>query len=539
MFIALAVLTFVWLRVILHLRVIWTVDEQYNYGWAVPFLCALLLWRRANAKTTGRQDGGTTTSRVTPCAPSPVQGSECNVQSSKFVVSPAGTVSTFCFRHCCFFFPLILAFLFTRLVEEANPDWRLVGWALALEAIALTLLALLLTGGRAALRHFTFPILFFLVAVPWPTPVEHPLIQVLTRGIVTVTVEVLNMLGFPALPHGNVIETVGGMVDVDEACSGIRSLQAALMLALFFGEWRRLNVARRVGLLGTAFALACGFNLARTVVLSLVAARQGSEAVARWHDPAGVTILLGCFCGVWAAATWLARGEQVSQRVSEKAGDAAHPTYPLAHLPTFLPVTAALVMLVGEVAIHLWYASAPRVVTAEWHAEFPRGDTSFKSVALPPATRQILRYNEGESGSWRNTDGTRWQMIYLRWKPGRVAATLARNHTPEVCLPAAGKNLREALDVPAVKAAGLSLPFRCFIAEQNGRPLFVFYSLWEDGASEQRLATQMLTRRARFEAVRDRRRNPGQRVLEIAISGARDAPHAEELLRKELPQLIR
>ena len=38
------------------------------------------------------------------------------------------------------------------------------------------------------------------------------------------------------MPHGNVIETTGGFVDIDTACSGIRSLQAALMLALFFGE---------------------------------------------------------------------------------------------------------------------------------------------------------------------------------------------------------------------------------------------------------------------------------------------------------------
>ncbi len=522
-FVMLAVLAFAWLRLILHLRVVWTVDEQYAYGWAVPFLCAVLFWRRWAGGTTGQQDHGTTgpTSPVVPWSRGPMLPLCCGL--------------------------VVLAFLATRLVEEANPDWRLVSWALALEVTGLSLVFLFLSGGARALRQFAFPILFFLVAVPWPTPLEQPLIQLLTRSIVAVTVELLNALGFPALTHGNVIETAGGFVDVDEACSGIRSLQAALMLALFFGEWRRLNVSRRVALLGVSFALACVFNLARTLTLALVATKQGSAAVARWHDPAGVTILLGCFCGVWAAATWLAQ-KNLPQRRRDAEGAEKNEVKSFSALCASAPlrlcgksvfiISTALLLLAGELAIRLWYASAPRVVTAEWRAEFPRSESSFKTVGLPSAAREILRYDEGESASWRQADGTRWQMIYLRWEPGRTATTLARNHTPEICLPAAGKNLRDISDVPRVEAAGLSLPFRCYTTEQGGRPLFVFYSLWEDGVAEQRNVTELLTRRARLDAVRERRRNPGQRVLQIGLWGARDAAHAEELLRAQLPKLI-
>ena len=51
--------------------------------------------------------------------------------------------------------------------------------------------------GAARARHFAFPILFFLVAVPWPTVIEHPTVQFLTRTIVTATVEVLNKQDVP------------------------------------------------------------------------------------------------------------------------------------------------------------------------------------------------------------------------------------------------------------------------------------------------------------------------------------------------------
>ena len=198
----------------------------------------------------------------------------------------------------------------------------------------------------------------------------------------------------------------------------------------------------------------------------------------------------------------------------------------------------ATLLVAGELAIWWWYVSTPRVAAVEWRAELPRTNPTFRPVELPSAALRILRFNEGQSGVWENGDGTRWQMIYLRWKPGRVAAQLARNHTPEVCLPAAGKSLRSVSDESHFEVAGLSLLFRCYTTDQNGRSLFVFYALWEDGARVQRVLTQSLTWRARFDAVLERRRNPGQRVLEIAISGARDLAQAETSLREELPHLI-
>ena len=39
-------LAFLWWRLIDHLRVEWTLNPQYGYGWAVPVLCAYLIWQR-------------------------------------------------------------------------------------------------------------------------------------------------------------------------------------------------------------------------------------------------------------------------------------------------------------------------------------------------------------------------------------------------------------------------------------------------------------------------------------------------------------
>jgi hypothetical protein len=50
---------FLWFTLINHLRVEWTVNPQYAYGWAVPFLCAFLLARKMQEAWSGERGAET------------------------------------------------------------------------------------------------------------------------------------------------------------------------------------------------------------------------------------------------------------------------------------------------------------------------------------------------------------------------------------------------------------------------------------------------------------------------------------------------
>src|SRR5204862_5050773 len=93
-------------------------------------------------------------------------------------------------------------FLLIRFLAEANPDWRLLSWLLALIVVTSSLSFLYLIGGRAWLRHFAFPFLFFLVAVPWPVRIEQVVIQDLMRIVTAINVPFLQLIAVPALQHG-------------------------------------------------------------------------------------------------------------------------------------------------------------------------------------------------------------------------------------------------------------------------------------------------------------------------------------------------
>jgi exosortase/archaeosortase family protein len=630
------------------------VNPQYAYGWAVPFLCLYLLWKKDH-ETTRPRDHGTTRPETVPRTnrEDAKEGRSETARPQDYETADHASrlthhVSPFSFSafQLFSFFILCLLYLPTRLVQEANPEWRLVSWALALEVIGLTLLVLRIAGlrdcgttgqrdngttgqrddGTTGLRddgttgqrddgtrgrrdyrttengrqttdlgagaavdasrftfhasRFTFALFFFLVAVPWPTFIEGPLVQGLMRVNVGVTTELLGAIGVPAVPHGNVIEVATGMVGVDDACSGIRSFQATLMISLFFGELCALTVRRRVVCVFAGFALSFLFNVGRTTLLTWIAAQKGTGAVASWHDPAGVTILVACFLCLWALAVRLGRVQspkskaQIPKAEVDSGGSgwlivgthrpknevqspsaqldvgcppptAAAPSTIIAQPPGIRsPVVSWSLLawlLVVEAGTELWYRSHEwRVpVATAWHVELPRGNATFRELPLSDKTRQFLRYDEGYNGTWQEGANQRWQAIFLRWNPGRIAVHLAKTHTPASCLTAAGRELTSQSGLRAVAVQGLQLPFRLYVVKDESGPLHVFYCLWEDRANAQSFDATAMTYASRLAPVLVGRRNSGQRSLEVAVWGIAGEEEAEAALTQGLQKLIK
>jgi exosortase len=267
-----------WGGVIMHLRAEWSYNPQYNYGWMVPLFALFFFWRRW------------------PTRPAPAPPRFRASVRAAIVVS-------------------VLAMLLLQFVGVSNPDWRLLSWSLALGAILISFCFIYLGGGSPWAEHLTFPILFFLVAVPWPTFFEQSVIQSLMRAVTAINVFGLNLAGIPAVQLGNVIEVSSGYIGIEEACSGVRSLQATLMISLFLGELYMFTVSRRILLIVLGAILAFSSNVVRSAILVWVAATQGSSRVAAWHDPAGMSIFIFCLLALWLISLWLRK--EVASRMPE------------------------------------------------------------------------------------------------------------------------------------------------------------------------------------------------------------------------------
>jgi exosortase len=180
--------------------------------------------------------------------------------------------------------------------------------------------------GWAGWRFYAFPLLFFLIALPMPSFVERPLVNGLQEKVATLNVEILNVIGIPAKRTGSLIELPNGTVGVNEACSGIRSLQSTVMATLFIGYLTLQRRALQVMLLGLGIGLAIFGNVIRSLYLSFTANSKGIAAVEKVHDSAGWTILLFTAAGVVFFAWRMSRLEKWMRREQEKLQAKADPT---------------------------------------------------------------------------------------------------------------------------------------------------------------------------------------------------------------------
>jgi exosortase len=487
-----------WALAIRHLGGEWTLNEQYHYGWLVPLLTLYLV-------------------------------------KVRFEQCPAPGPSPPPSRIRVILLLLALGSVFAMPLREANMDWRSMGWWLSGLAAAATLLAFWQAGAARWLRHFAFPILFFFTAVPVFRQIEVPGMQWLMQHNAQLSVEVLHWLGLEGQARGNLIALPNCMLGIDEACSGIRSLQGTLMLTLFLGELLGMTVSRRILLLAAGASWAFVTNVGRTVLLALVATREGLPGVEHWHDTAGFTVLGICTAGVSLTA-WLlhrrsARRPQFNTALAIDLAAIAQ------HLrQAALPSAAGLVMLVAGLAFtEFWFRLHERSVTplTSWHFCLPSELPTFRDTEIAPRVRTELRFDVGYGGQWQDAAGHRWQALYFQWQPGRNAVQTVAVHDPRACLAATGLEEIATLAPVVFERESIRLSFDSYRFRDGAQDVFVFNCLAEDvhrGKSQNHVREDNSIA-SRFAAAFAGKRHLGQRRLEVAVWAGPGAAAAQTLFR--------
>src|SRR5882724_5507851 len=524
----------------------WSVNEQYNFGWFVPFFALYLFWLRWQDRPPTQISNRLQRTR-----------SDGQAFQSHIAYSAALAIAA------------LLLLLPLRLFEIANPEWRLLAWIHALAVVTLTLLLLWWAGGKAWLGHFAFPVAFIFIAVPWPTSLETPVIQGLMRIVAHVAAETAMLLGTPAQVEGNLIRVSNGLVGVNEACSGIRSLQTSLMIGLLFGELKRLSILRRVALVAGAVAIALFANFFRAVFLVTVAATENISEVSRWHDIAGYSIIAVVFVATLALAYLLGKHDRTVAAGVSPAKMQVRPTrLPLQFSARY--VLAALCWLLFiEIGTASWYRLHERNLISgiRWNVQWPEQAPNFRKLKIDNEIRAVLRFDEGDAAAWTTSSPVNatepktvpCSLYVFRWNPGKNSALLANLHRPDVCLPASGWKQVADHGVRSYPISdSVELPFRHFEFQRSfeGSPqqtAHAFYCLSEDQASGGSASLgntdsrgmfgnrSEWTRTERLGAVLEGRRHLGQQVIEAIFMSNEplSAAEAETHLRDFVRDVVR
>ncbi|MCX6924651.1 MAG: exosortase/archaeosortase family protein [Verrucomicrobia bacterium] len=581
-----------WCQLFYQLQVEWTANDQYGYGWFVPLLAAVLLWRRwverGEAEDGGRrtEDGGE--SSVISHQSSVVRG------LWSVVLGPGSVVL------------LLFLLLPLRIIQEANVGWRSAQWLHALILVALTLILLWQAGGWRWVRDFGFPVLFLLVAVPWPMRIEQYFVEDLMRLVTAVTVEVVGVFGVPAIQRGNLLEIGSGVVSVDGACSGVRSLQSSLMIALFLGELYRHRYWERLVLIPASLLIAFVANVGRTSFLTWTAARLGLVRMESLHDSASLAVVAIVFGLLWLTARLVAR-----QSLTTDHGPRTTDHAPLSavvppslqaseskvqcpksevqgsglgvessmldvgcsksdvrclsdfspQLSPFIPanghrllitdhrslftfpylLSALAWLLCIEAAAAVWFRIGDKraETNPNWTINWPTAAPGYQEAQLPKVASDMLRYDTAKSVAWRDEVGNWWGFLALRWGPDNKNSFIGRGHTPDICFAGAGWKLVSEPAPVRLTVNGLDLPLRRYLFEVDGRTAYVFLALWDERSPGGRQETPFAYGIAlRLKAAAQGKRHQGLKKLEISVIGPNSPEEALEVLQKGLEKLI-
>ena len=487
-----------WFAVIRIMWNDWLHDPQYSYGLLVPVLVLGLMLQRWK----DRPDPRVTT----------------RVGSWTAALIAVAAVS-------------VLALMIP--LSQANPEWRPLAGIASLAAIVISLDLIFIIGGRSWLRHFAFPLIFILIAVPWPRNFEQWAMGQLMSWNTAATLEILHWSGREAMARGNLIMLPCGILGIEEACSGVRSLQSGLMVALFLGEMFRLRVTRRILLLVIAVLAALLGNILRSSLLALVASRNGLASIEAWHDPAGFMVLIVTLGLVILCAI----------RLKKTGSVPGYPNVPflppwlIVSRPRTLVMSAMLAMLgLSLIATEVWFSLHDRRgESIPWSIQSRPGAIGVSPVLIPEAIFRMMFNPEGFSERWISPSGAQGQVFYFHWLAGRTAVQAVSMHNPEVCLRSIGMKMVKSLAPLHVEKDGIVIPFRSWLFEQNGQPVFVFHAIVEEGSLKDDDEAIPDTLRGRLHRLRAARRNAGERMVEVAFWNLTD----ENSARSELADYLR
>ena len=476
-----------------HLHGMWNPNGDYAYGWVVPLLAVFLCKARWDTR---------------PAPSAPIAGAASLLVLFAMLALPA------------------------RWLQEAAPERSVCAWSYALACIGISLSLISLAGGAAWLRWFAFPFAFLLTAVPWPHLLEALVSNSLMGRTAGATAEILCLLGVPSVQTGNLVHIENGVIDIDEACSGIRSLQAMVMISLFLGELFRLKPGRRILLVALGLAFTLVANVIRTVALSSIGFSRGMGAVDHYHDAAGFAVLILSLGATLFAAFKLRPA---------KTPAAMPGLQPLAlTLPFNLSVGLLIWLMAIEVSVETWYRlHETKWQGWRWAVQWPRQAEDFRLVEIPKRSLRLLMCDESHAATWKGADGSEWSLYWVRWNPGNMQAEAAKVHRPDVCLNAEGAIMEKDMGMHFAPVGGIQVPFHGYIFRMGEKTLCVFFSVSEEDAGASPIgwnpqfeSTEMI-RRA-FEG----RRRAGVQSLEVAVSGYQSDTQARDAFDAWLGQLL-
>jgi exosortase len=174
-------------------------------------------------------------------------------------------------------------------------------------------------------------IAFLLFMVPLPFRIEQLASWRLQRIATDISSSMLQLAGEPAIAEGNIIFVRQHVLEVEQACSGLRMFMGIAALAFAFAVATRRPWWEKLAILASVAPVAMFANSVRVATTGLLLQHASSEAAEKFsHDAAGWAMIgfaAACLGAIVLWLRWVVQAVEVEQGralVLRSAGAGVH-----------------------------------------------------------------------------------------------------------------------------------------------------------------------------------------------------------------------
>jgi len=164
-------------------------------------------------------------------------------------------------------FPPGLGVLGGGLLLYFASRWLYVNVAADLSAVIVLAGLSLYLFGKAITRELMFPLAFLLFMIPLPKISIIYITFWLKLFVASAATEAVSAMGVPVLLRGAFIELPTGAIEIDNACSGLRSLIALMAMGVAYASFLPVSFLRKTVVVLFSIPIAIAANLIRILVL--------------------------------------------------------------------------------------------------------------------------------------------------------------------------------------------------------------------------------------------------------------------------------
>ncbi len=420
---------------------VWDTQEEYSFGYMIPFVTAYLLWQKRSV-----------------------------LAAIPFSGAWSGTA-------------LVAAALVLLGIGQLATLGTVVQYAFLLSVFGLTLAY----SGWPAFRVMAMPLAILVFMVPLPNYLLRELSAVLQLWSSQLGVTIIRAFGISVYLEGNVIDLGVLKLQVVEACSGLRYLIPLMTLGFIAAYLFRAPLWKRAVVFLSTIPITLLMNSARIGLIGILVEHFGkSMAEGFLHDFEGWAVFMLCTGILLLEILLLAKIGDARVRFSEVfalESAVAAPRGTARQRGLALPfLVAAGLVTIAAAAAQLAPAPVHELPKRKSFTEFPLSLEEWRGnpERLDPDYLRLLKLDDYLLADYSagNTSPVNLYVSYYAWQANGNSA-----HSPRACIPGDGWEITEfgERELSSVKFNGLPLRVNRVVIRKGENHQLVYYWFQQRG----------------------------------------------------------